>query len=448
MQTLSDKKCLEIFGKYLFAGDPKKGFGMETFPKGLNYEREKNTKIETDIYFTVNLDWYTEWKRSTQVVEAFQVLCACKKSKNFRRLLDPGNRDIYRGIHLQKGSKSFIKSLLELPKPHRKEIFGTRWLGANYTYTPHEKIESWSDSIYSAFLFAAPNGALNTQRAKYLQLQYMAEMEKAYEMLLDRKLDQKQCSDLIFTKGLSVLFESKTDEECVMKPSFSNHMFGMMTGMKPENEVVRLTKSPMKPGIVWFPEDVVKIYNKSNKLEGKPKTFAVFDKNDDFLKPAKWIMPREKDFLQEWKIEWNLQMKPKYGDLFPKYTDFRKHLSKHGKVVSLDFAGDGQIEKRSRRMYFEDLINLLKTYKSWGTPYRNQKTVAALDERIRSGAKMAMPIILNFVGKEWKNPWSNSTGSHKVILAGNTRCDIAFWYNPSIKVFELTLNSKDFMPKK
>jgi hypothetical protein len=447
MRKLSDKQCNQIFGKYLFAGDPSEGLGLEKFPRGISYKREENTEIETEIFFTVNLDWYTKWKRTSKVIEAFEVLCGCKESKDFKRILDPGNRQIYRGLHLSKNSKTFMKTILDLPKPHRREIFGTRWLGANYTYTPLHRIESWSDSVHSAFLFAAPGGALNTQRAKFLQLQYMAEMEKGYEMLLDRKLDQKQCSDLILTKGLSVLFESSTDDNSVMKPEFSNNMFSMMTGMKPENEVVRLSRTPMKSGIVWFPEDVVKIYNKSSKLEGKPKKFAIFTKKDDLLKPAKWIRPREVDFQQEWRIEWNLHMKPLYGDIFPKYTDFKKHVSQHGKVISINFQNDGQIEKRSRKMYFEDLINLLKTYKSWGTPYRNERTVAALDQRIRSGEPMAMPIILNFVGREWKNPWAKSTGSHKVILGGNTRCDIAFWYNPSIKIFELTLNSRDFISK-
>ena len=445
MKTYSDDQCLKLFGRYLFAGDPKEGLGLETFPRGVRYEREENTFPEEQVFLTVNLDWYTDWKRSRAVKQAFEVLCGCRKSKHLRGILDPGNRIIYRGIHLTKDKKSLMKTLLSLPKPHRKKIFGTSWLGATYTYVPNHEIESWSDSVNSAFLFAAPGGALNTQRAKYLQLQYMAEMEKAYGMLLERKLDKKQCSDLILTKGLSVLFESTTDENSVMKPEFSNHMFSMMTGMKPENEVVRLTKAPMKTGIVWFPEEVVKIYNKSDKLEGRTRKFAVFTKKDDFLKPARWTRPTEKEFQQEWKVEWNLQMKPLYGDLFPKYEDFRKHVGKHGRVVSISFESDGKIEKRSRKMYFEDLIALLRTYESWGTPYRNERTVAALDERIRSGKTMSMPIILNFVGGKWRNPWTKSFGSHKVILSGNTRCDIAFWYNPTISALQVTLDSRDFV---
>lgn len=446
MQFFSDKKCLELFGKYLFTDDPVEGLGMESYPSYYKYKPELNTEAEQDIFWTVQMDWYSKWKRSPEVLQSFAYLCSCKKSRHLKKLLDPGNnRTLYRGLHLEKKQKNIMISLLNLPKPHRKQIFGTSWLGANYTYKPRHEIESWTDSVYSAFLFAAPNGALNTTRAKYLQLQYMKEMEKGYEMLLKRKLDKKECSDLILTKGLSLIFESRSDNYTVMRPEMSNEMFGMMTGMKPENEVVRLSKNPMKPGIVWFPEDVVKMYNKSDKLSGKPKTFSIFTKKDDFIKPARWIKPRQQDFQKEWKIEWNLQMKPVYGDLFPKYDDFKKHVSRHGKTVSITHAIDATIERRSRRNYFEDLISLLKTYKSWGTPYRNERTVAALDERIRTGGTMAMPIILNFVGREWKNPWAKSKGSHKVILGGNTRSDIAFWYNPNIKVFQLTLNSKDFM---
>lgn len=449
---ISEKKCVEIFGKYLFA-DKRKSYGMEKFPSGIKYERERNSDTETEIFWTVMLDWYQDWKRTRQVTEAFEVLCGCKKSNNMKKFLDPGTRKMFRGTHILK-NVNFMKELLNLKKKYKKEMYNTRWVGADYTYTPLYDIESWSALEDTAFLFSAPNGALNTQRAKFLQIQYMKEMEKALKLFNWRKLSKKKLSDIIVTRGLSTIFESKTDANCVMKPFLSNHMFYEVSGMRPEDEIVRLEKSSTKPGIVWIPEDVQEMYDKSDKMKGKSNQFVVFEKGDSLVKSAKWIRPREKDFKQEYEVEWSLQMKPVYGDLFPTYEDFKKHVSKKGKVITITLDADAGIEKRSRRKFFEDLIALLKNYKSWGTPYRNTKTVEALEERIRMGETMAMPIILNFrgpwkkkkVGGKWK--WDGvEKGSHKVILGGNTRCDIAFWYNNSIKGFEITLDWKDFFKK-
>jgi len=70
------------------------------------------------------------------------------------------------------------------------------------------------------------------------------------------------------------------------------------------------------------------------------------------------------------------------------------------------------IRNRSFTPTAQDLINLSKTYRSWG-PYRNEGTIQSIYEGLNQGANMTMPMVIQY-----------GNGLNR-ILSGNTRMDAA-----------------------
>jgi len=135
---------------------------------------------------------------------------------------------------------------------------------------------------------------------------------------------------------------------------------------------------------------------------------------------ANWTQPRPSDIEQEYNVEYKHHLEPEYGDFWPTFDDFKKALSK-AKVVTVTRSMDSKIQNRSGTKSFKELLSLIKGYASY-PKYRNEKTLKALEDRIKSGEPVSMPIVLRF-----------ASGAMR-IMGGNTRMDIGFWHANSVKV--------------
>ena len=135
----------------------------------------------------------------------------------------------------------------------------------------------------------------------------------------------------------------------------------------------------------------------------------------------KWIPPRPEDLKKEYEIEYKNHILHEYGDVFPSFKSFIAAARK-GKVVNITRQLDRNISNRSGTRDMEELLDLIRTYRSY-PKYRNQRTLADLDKKIQGKGEMSMPILLEFPSGELR------------IMGGNTRMDIGFWYAASVPAF-------------
>lgn len=135
----------------------------------------------------------------------------------------------------------------------------------------------------------------------------------------------------------------------------------------------------------------------------------------------KWIPPRSEDLKKEYEIEYRNHIQPEYGDVFPTFKSFIAAAQK-GRIVNVSSSMDGRIGNRSGTRNMEELLSLIKSYRSY-PKFRNEKTLGDLEKKIKSKtAEMSVPIVLEFPNGELR------------IMGGNTRMDIAFWYAKTVPV--------------
>jgi len=137
-----------------------------------------------------------------------------------------------------------------------------------------------------------------------------------------------------------------------------------------------------------------------------------------------WIRPTVQNLKQEYHVE----VKLKGMNLGPSIKSEDDFISKArmSKLVTITPALDRQIQYRSRTKSKDQLLNLIRGYRSY-PEFRNEKTVQQLYDRIGNGDPMTAPIVLKY-----------KTGKMRV-LAGNTRMDVAFQLgvNPKVLMLEI-----------
>ncbi|MBD0864188.1 MAG: hypothetical protein GDA36_00545 [Rhodobacteraceae bacterium] len=124
-------------------------------------------------------------------------------------------------------------------------------------------------------------------------------------------------------------------------------------------------------------------------------------------KIPKWSFPDKSHFIKEYKIE----MEMKGHNCFSRLNEFIDAIN-NSKVEFITSSKDTKIGYRSRTKSQKQLLNLIKTYRSY-PEFRNEHTLQNLYDRIRSGLEMDMPIVLEF------------TNGSRRIMSGNTRADVA-----------------------
>jgi hypothetical protein len=145
----------------------------------------------------------------------------------------------------------------------------------------------------------------------------------------------------------------------------------------------------------------------------------------------KWVFPSTQSISNEFDrevVNKNLWL---HIDNIPTSKQEFVQLVKKSPVVTVDKNIDFRIEYRSRTKTKDELLNLLKTYKSWGT-FRTPETLDALYNKFNNNSELDMPILIGYI-----------RNGNKVVrvLSGNTRMDIAFQLNNEVKAIFVDLTT-------
>jgi hypothetical protein len=134
-----------------------------------------------------------------------------------------------------------------------------------------------------------------------------------------------------------------------------------------------------------------------------------------------WVRPSLDALKQEYRIEHDM----KGHNWFNDEQEFLDAVNK-AKVVTITPATDRLIGYRSRTNSYDELVNLLSSYRSWGK-YRNEDKLQQLYDRISNNLELDIPIVLKF-----------SNGNMRVF-SGNTRMDVSFQLgvNPQVLMVEV-----------
>jgi hypothetical protein len=247
--------CKKALGRYLFTDllDAKIS----------NTKKEHSTEFEFDVFESLVLHWYTQWKRNPDVLSSFRFLCGCKEHVEFKRFLKPKTGiNIYRGLNISNFKTPFAKEVMKKIKTKatlKKRIMEYDWVGYSEPYTPKYEIESWTNSESMSFGYGLPEAAANPKQAIRDQKTNLNNLKKAVGKYEKNASTQNflLVEESFAAYGIPMMLISKPDSDSVMKPFFSNHIFKQATEgmMDPENEIVQLTKKP-KP-CSWYVPKIV-----------------------------------------------------------------------------------------------------------------------------------------------------------------------------------------------
>ena len=129
-----------------------------------------------------------------------------------------------------------------------------------------------------------------------------------------------------------------------------------------------------------------------------------------------WKLPSLDQLMLEFKVEHTL----KGNDFWNSEDDFLEAIE-NGKIISISKEDDRNISYRSRTRSKEDLLSLIRGYRSY-PQYRNEKTIEKIYEGFAENKPMDLPIVIEF-----------ENGKRR-IFSGNTRLDIAFQLGITPKV--------------
>lgn len=132
-----------------------------------------------------------------------------------------------------------------------------------------------------------------------------------------------------------------------------------------------------------------------------------------------WVLPDEASLKQEYHVEVVLK-----GNAYFNSLEEFEAACDNAEVVEVDASLDATIAYRSHTKSHNQLLNLIKSYRSY-PEFRNEKTLQNLYDRISGGETMTMPLVLEF-----------GNGSLRV-LAGNTRADVAMQIHGSYKALKI-----------
>ena len=131
---------------------------------------------------------------------------------------------------------------------------------------------------------------------------------------------------------------------------------------------------------------------------------------------SNWKMPSSSQLKQEFKIEQEM----KGNEFWEDEEDFLNAV-KNGKIVTITPSEDQNIDYRSGTESYDELLDLIKSYRSY-PEFRNEETLKAIYDGFKENKAIDYPIVIQ-----------DEDGS-KRIFSGNTRMDIAFQLGINPKV--------------
>jgi DNA-binding transcriptional regulator YhcF (GntR family) len=131
---------------------------------------------------------------------------------------------------------------------------------------------------------------------------------------------------------------------------------------------------------------------------------------------SNWKIPSLSQLKQEFKVEQILKNRHYWNS----EEDFLEAV-KNGKVVTITPEEDQNIGYRSHTESYDELLDLIKSYRSY-PEYRNEETLKAIYDGFKNNQPMDLPIVIEL------------SNGRKRIFSGNTRMDIAFQLGINPKV--------------
>lgn len=144
---------------------------------------------------------------------------------------------------------------------------------------------------------------------------------------------------------------------------------------------------------------------------------------NEIIQFSNWKMPSLSSLKQEFKIEQEMKDNKYWKD----EEDFLNAI-KNSKIITITPSEDQSIDYRSRTESYEELLDLIQSYKSY-PQFRNEETINAIYDGFKNNQSMDYPIVIE-----------DKDGSRR-IFSGNTRMDVAFQLgvNPKVLLIKGTL---------
>ena len=135
---------------------------------------------------------------------------------------------------------------------------------------------------------------------------------------------------------------------------------------------------------------------------------------------SNWRVPSLSQLKQEFKIEHEL----KGNEFWDSEEEFLQAI-KNGKITTITPSEDRNIDYRSGTKSYDELLDLIKQYKSY-PEYRNEDTLKSIYDGFKKGESMDLPIVIE-----------DENGERR-IFSGNTRMDIAsqLGINPKVLIIK------------
>jgi len=137
---------------------------------------------------------------------------------------------------------------------------------------------------------------------------------------------------------------------------------------------------------------------------------------NEIIQFSNWKMPSLSSLKQEFKIEQEMKDNKYWKD----EGDFLNAI-KNGKIITITPSEDQNIDYRSRTESYEELLDLIQSYKSY-PQFRNEETINAIYDGFKNNQSMDYPIVIE-----------DEDGSRR-IFSGNTRMDVAFQLGVNPKI--------------
>jgi len=137
---------------------------------------------------------------------------------------------------------------------------------------------------------------------------------------------------------------------------------------------------------------------------------------------SNWQVPN----LAQLKQEYQREHESKGNDFFDDEEEFLKAVN-DAKIITITPSDNARIGYRSNTSSYEQLLKLIKSYRSY-PKYRNEETLKALYDGFKENNPMDLPIVIEF---------SNTS---RRVFSGNTRMDVAFQLGINPKVLLVKSN--------
>jgi hypothetical protein len=134
------------------------------------------------------------------------------------------------------------------------------------------------------------------------------------------------------------------------------------------------------------------------------------------LQFSNWKIPSLSQLKQEFKIEQEM----KGNEFWEDEEDFLNAI-KNSKVTTITPSEDMNIDYRSGTESYDELLDLIKSYKSY-PEFRNENTLQSIYDGFKNNQPMDFPIVIE------------DESGYRRIFSGNTRMDIAFQLGINPKV--------------